>query len=130
MTRKSRPGCPRCFSVGTCFQSYTVISFVFIAASLAVISNLAAMSIVSDPCTALQGAGSAFPDTIDISESPFSAYAPEPWPHAYAPIEEVGTTPCHSTPVWQHFHIMDWPTHEIVRKYAGKYATLVVVPEP
>ncbi len=38
----------------------------------------------------LQGTGNTFPDTIDLSESPFSAYAPEPWPFAYAPIEEVG----------------------------------------
>ena len=37
----------------------------------------------------LQGTGTTFPDTIDLSESPFSAYAPEPWPFAYAPIEEV-----------------------------------------
>ncbi len=46
------------------------------------------------PCTMghtlLQGTGNTFPDTIDLSESPFSAYAPEPWPFAYAPIEEVG----------------------------------------
>ena len=37
----------------------------------------------------VQGVNSTFPDTIDLSESPFSAYAPEPWTFAYAPIEEV-----------------------------------------
>ncbi len=29
------------------------------------------------------------PATLDLSKSPFSTYEPEPWPMAYAPIEEV-----------------------------------------